>query len=361
MTVDILVDSSGFWESLKADVLSSRKNVYIQTMSFEGDSAGKKLSDLLLSSTSEDIRMLADSYIKYFLSDKFLYTPQNIFSRALREEVKETNGLIKLLSQNGVQVKFTNPVGPFLKKFIRRNHKKMILIDDKIAYIGGINFCDHNFLWHDMMLRIENAEITNFLKEDFLTTWNGQNKSIFKNFGDIQIRLLDGYHNHGMLEHIFKTMETAQNTIIVESPYLTFPFYEKLSEVKQNNVSITVIAPEYNNRRIYDGYTRWKCMKSGFDLRLYKGRVTHLKAMLIDDDYLIVGSSNFELASYFSQEIIVTITNKDVISSFMDKVIKNDLRNSVKFDMRMSKAGGYMQSSRLQLIMKLLKFICKIW
>lgn len=361
MTITILVDSNEFWKSLKTDVSSASKYVYLQTLSFEGDYVGKQLSDLLLSSNSYDRRLLIDSFTKYVLSDKFLYAPHNLSKSTLRHEASETNRLIRLLNNNSVKVKFTNPVGPALKKFVRRNHKKFVVIDDRIAYIGGINFSEHNFYWHDMMLRIEDSDIALFLKKDFLSTWDGQNQNISKQFGEIQFHLFDGYRNEAIVSEIFKIMETAKERIIIESPYLTSPFFEKLREIKRKGVLVTIIAPESNNRKFFDKYTRWESKRSGFDLRLYQDRMTHLKAMLIDDNYLLVGSSNFEFMSYLLQEMIAVITNSDVISNFKDKIFEEDLRNSINFECSKSNITGYVSFLRLKLLEKLLVSLSNIW
>lgn len=362
MTMKILVDSNEFLKSLKTDISCSKDYIYIQTLSFEGDSVGKLLSNFLLSSNSSDRRLVIDYYTKFVLSDKFLYAPNNLFNKKLRQEVIDTNQLVKLLNNNGVQLKFINPVGPFLVNFARRNHKKLVVIDDKIVYLGGINFSEHNFYWHDLMLRIENSDIASFLKEDFMATWNGQNLKISKSFGDIQLHIFDGYSNGVIFNEIYQLMETAKEKIIIETPYLTFPFYEKLREIKQQDVAITVIAPEMNNRRIMNGYTRWEAIRSGFDLRLYKGRMTHVKMMLIDDNFLIIGSSNFDYFCYHSQqEIMAIIKNKEVISNFEDRVIKEDLKNSVKFEGRINSMNGYNSALMLKSIGKLSVYLSNSW
>lgn len=358
MKIDILIDSNEFWKSLKTDILLSKDYIYIQTLSFEGDSIGKLLVHSLLSSNSNDRRIAIDYWTKYVLSQKFLYTPRNFLNSGLRQEALDTTQLITTLTNNRVQVKFVNPYGPLFLKLARRNHKKLIVIDNRIVYIGGINFSEHNFCWHDMMLRIESSDIAKFIKEDFLATWNGENLNISKYFGDIHFHIFDGYSNEVAFNKIFKLMETAKERIFIESAYITFPFYEKLREIKRKGVSVVIIAPESNNRKIFDGYTRWESLRSGFDLRLYQGRMTHLKLMLIDDSYLIIGSANFDYLSYRSQqEIIAVITDSEVISNVKDKVIKEDLQNSIRFEGEISNITGYMSAVTLKSLLRLSVFL----
>jgi len=49
----------------------------------------------------------------------------------------------------------------------------LIVIDDRAAYVGGINFSEHNASWHDMMIRLTDTDAVAFLTNDFRSTWNG--------------------------------------------------------------------------------------------------------------------------------------------------------------------------------------------
>ncbi|KPK23959.1 MAG: hypothetical protein AMK69_16970 [Nitrospira bacterium SG8_3] len=349
--MEILVDSSKFWRRLESDLHSAKHDIFIQTLSFEGDKVGKSLSNLLLSKQSCDRRLLVDSYNKFVLSDNFLYTPRNLLNRAIRHEQRQTTLMINNLIRNNVHVKFTNRAGPFMLKFAQRNHKKLILIDDTISYIGGINFSEHNFMWHDMMVRIEDHDVASFLRKDFLSTWTGRNMKRSQQFDGIGCHILDGRSNELAFKEIFRLIDGAKRHLYVESPYITFPFYEKLKQAGKRNVKITVIAPKNCNRSFFNKYTRWEAMRSDFDLRLYEGRMTHLKALLIDDDFLIIGSSNFDYLSYrLHQEILAILTSDEVISTFFEKVIRRDLNNSIKYDGHVSSLSGHLRD----LVFKLL-------
>src|SRR5258708_17859313 len=153
--MELLVDFSEFWSRLSEDIASAQRSVFVQTFAFEGDQVGKKLSDALLSSPAKDKRLLADSFTRVVLSDRFRYLPANLLDEELRDEARETSAMIACLKRAGVAVKFTNPYGPSPRRVLSRNHKKLIVIDEAIAYIGGINFSEHNAAWHDMMLRID--------------------------------------------------------------------------------------------------------------------------------------------------------------------------------------------------------------
>ena len=63
-------------------------------------------------------------------------------------------------------------------------------------------------------------------------------------------------------------------------------------------VSVTIVTPQINNWGFFSEYARLESTRSEIDLRFYQGRMSHLKAMLIDDQHLIAGSSNFDYLSY---------------------------------------------------------------
>ena len=360
MKFDILVDSDEFFEHLKTDIQAAQKSVAIQAMTFEADRVGKKLGELLKNSSANDIRILVDSYIKAVISDRFLYSPRNIFNRSLKKELKETFNLIDYLNNLGIQVKLTNPLGPLFIRHSSRNHKKLIVIDSRIVYMGGFNFSDHNFFWHDMMLRIEESDIVTFFEKDFLVTWSGKNQSCKQSFGSIECYLLDGKSNEKVFESIFKMIDEAKNSIFIESAYMSFPFYEKFRQAKKRGVDVLLIAPENNNKSIMQKYTYWEIQRSNLTLRLLKNAMTHLKAMLIDDKFLVVGSSNFDYFSYISQqELILVINNLDIINQFKRRVIQKDLDGSVPWTGKTSAFFGFIRYMIMKALFRFTIFLSR--
>ncbi len=355
MKITMLVGSDEFWTSLNQDIQSANDTIFIQTLTLEGDSVGKKLSNSLISSKATDKRIVVDSYIKMILSDKFLYSPKNLFDSELRHEVKETKQMIRDNIDAGIQMKFTNPVGIFFSKILARNHKKLMVIDDKITYVGGINFSEHNFYWHDMMIRIEDPEIAKFMKKDFLLTWEGQNQGISKVFKNIEFYIFDGHSNETLFDPILKLIGNAKKSVYVISPYLTFPFCNRLKEINQKGVDVTIITPDLNNKQFMKKYLLWEMAESSIELRLYQGKMMHLKALLIDNDFLIVGSSNFDLLSYRShQEIAAVITDPEIISDFKERILSVDLKNSIKVEESVSRIKGYLYYLGLKSVEKLI-------
>ena len=329
MKVELLVNFREFWSRLSEDIASAQRSVFVQTFAFEGDSVGKQLSEALLSSPAKDRRILADSFTQVVLSDKFKYSPVNLFNRELRRETRETAAMKQELENGGVRIRFTNPLGITPRRLLSRNHKKLIVLDDATAYIGGINFSEHNAAWHDMMLRVEDPNAAGFLRADFLATWNGRDQVAHRQFEGVELSTLDGRTNRTAFQRVLDLVDGARQTIFVESPYITFPFYERLRLAARRGVAVTIVTPEQNNWGFFRNYARLESARSQIDLRLYQGGMSHLKAMLIDDEHLIAGSSNFDYFSYrIHQEILAVFTDPQVISQFRERVVIPDLANA---------------------------------
>ena len=353
---ELLVDSGSFRERLSSDIASARQSVYIQTLSFEGDSAGRGLADSVRGSGAGDKRIIVDNYTKYVLSDKFLCSPKNWFDKELWHEVKATREMIANLRQNGVGVRFVNPVGLFLTKMPSRNHKKMIVIDGRVSYIGGINFSDHNFAWHDLMLRLEDTDIAAFLTGDFLMSWDGKHFGGRRRFDGIELFAFNGATNATDFGPILDLIDAARTSIYVQSPYLCHPFTDRLHSAVSRGVNVTVVTPEKNNKRPVQEYIVWEAARSGFDLRCYQGGMTHMKAMLIDDEILVVGSCNFDSFSYwFEQETVAVITDRRIVDSFIEKVVNPDDANCSKTKLRPRRIMGYVRDLEIRAATRLMR------
>src|SRR5438132_7072874 len=111
MAVELLVNFDEFWARFHQDIAFANDSVLIQTFAFEGDSVGQKLTAALLASPARDKRILADSFTRVVLSDRFRYSPANLFDRDLKDEARNTAALWSQLKSEGVAMHFTNPFG----------------------------------------------------------------------------------------------------------------------------------------------------------------------------------------------------------------------------------------------------------
>ena len=189
---------------LERDVAAASRSIHAQVMSFEGDEAGTHFASLLTGRRDLERTLIIDRYSRFHISDRFLPSPRNILKASLWRERRETLRVAGALAADGVRVHWTNPVGFCFLEFVSRNHKKSVVIDDRIVYLGGINVCDHNFAWHDFMLRIEDERAGAFMRDDIRATLRGENLSSRRDFGNFEIALLDGERNPELMEPVLR-------------------------------------------------------------------------------------------------------------------------------------------------------------
>jgi cardiolipin synthase len=333
MDLRLLVGSTEFWGALERDIESAAASVCVQTLSFEGDRTGMGLSEAMRASPAPERKIIVDEFTKHFISDRWVFAPKNRFDEEHRAEVLATRKMMDDNVAAGVEIKWVNPFGFLYHRAPIRNHKKMILVDDHISYIGGINFSDHNFKWHDMMLRVDDPEVASFMKKDFDATWSGDDAFSRGEFDGFSIMLIDGKRNEQVFEEIFDLIDSASKSIFIESPYLSWPFYGYLRAAVERGVEVTVLMPDANNRSWVQRYTEWEAARSNIRLRNYLPEMTHLKAMLVDEEVLVMGSSNFDYYSYRSQqEVVVVARDTGLIRHFIERVRDPDLAASRSAD-----------------------------
>ena len=341
MRLELLVDADEFWRVLRADIANARERVWLQTLSFEADNAGLPLARALIESSAADKRLLVDAFCSHIISDRFIHSPRNRLRPELRAEVRATQTMMRDLRTSGVRVGITNPAGFLWHRLPSRDHRKLVLIDQDIAYIGGINFSEHNFAWHDLMIRMDGREVAAFLRADFEATWQGSPVNAAQRFAGIELHNLSGHGNEAMTERTLEVIRGAKRSILTITPYLTFPFTDAMAEAQRNGAQVTVLSPAINNRASLRRYVHRLTRQHGFALRHYLGRMSHLKAMLIDDEVVICGSTNFDWPTYHVlAETIAIIDDAEFVTDFKRRVVQPDMAKSVVVDVEADGIGG---------------------
>jgi cardiolipin synthase len=317
---ELLVGSDAFWRRAANDIRAAKSRLFVQAMTFEADEAGAAVGQAIADSRAADRRVLVDHYTRFVINDKFVLSPRYWLDTELRREVRATTAMFRSLVAAGVGVRVTNPVGPLLIRYGLRNHKKLIVADN-VAYLGGVNFSDHNFAWHDLMLRIEGEDAAGFLAHDFVSTYGGVPGFRRGRFDGVTLYALDGRSNARGFGDVLAALAAAKRDICIVSPYLTFPFVEPLRQAAKRGVAVQLITPQPNNKPLVKNYLLHAAARAGFDVRLVP-EMTHLKGILIDGRVLVLGSSNFDFASFHAEEeLVAMVEDSALIATFQSEVI----------------------------------------
>jgi cardiolipin synthase A/B len=314
----IMSGSEAFMEQLRLVSADARELFYVQAMTFEGDTAGEQIVELMSASPARDKLLVVDGYSDVVVNDSLLHLPPGLFNKSLWDEHRNTQKLLKHAHSKGIRVAKTNPVGAFYHRYPFRNHKKSIVVDNWL-FVGGINFSDHNFEWYDMMMRFDSALLSSLAAHDILSNAAGMKTSGVNRDGDTTLVYLNR-HSEKEYAEVFEWIRQAKHSITVYSPYISEPFLAVLKQVS-NKVRISIMIPEHNNKGIFSHYLKKVAQQGWFQLYIIPKKMSHVKAILIDDRELIAGSSNFDFISYlFEEELLVKTSSGDIVREFLERI-----------------------------------------
>jgi cardiolipin synthase len=318
--LELLVGADAFWRRASADCAMAGRRLLVQAMTFEGDAAGQSVARAIADSRAGDRRVLVDAYTRVVVSDRWVGWPRSWLGADLRRETEATDAMFRGLAAAGAEVRVTNPFAPLMANYPARNHKKLIVADD-VAYIGGVNFSDHNFAWPDFMVRLEGREAADFLAGDFQATWSGEPVARVADLDVLRLISLDGRTNDSFFDEFERLIAGARRETVVLSAYLTFPFTAPLAAAARRGVKVTLITPLANNKPTVRDYLLDFARRHPIDLRLLPG-MSHLKGMLVDGERLVVGSCNFDCVGLAAEEeFVVEIGAPQIIEDFRRRVI----------------------------------------
>ena len=149
--VKVFTDGSSKFNSLKRDLLEAKEYIYLQYYIFSDDSTGSEIAKILMKKAREGVK------VKVLYDHVGSFSARNRFFRTMREAGVEAHPFFKVTF-------------PQLANRVNwRNHRKIVLIDGKSAYIGGMNIADRYVFgqsdgsaWRDTHLRVR-GEIINQL------------------------------------------------------------------------------------------------------------------------------------------------------------------------------------------------------
>jgi cardiolipin synthase len=314
---ELHVGSAEFWNRARGDIASARRRVLVQAMTFEGDAAGSAVAEAIRASGAADRRVLVDDYTRHVINDTFLALTRDA---AIQAEAAATLAMFDSLIAGGVGMRLTNPVGRNPLRYPVRNHKKLLVIDDA-AWIGGINLSDHNFAWHDMMVRIEHPALADWLAGAFERDWLGRPETQVAGFGPVMILDLCGGNNQIGLAPLLAAFSGARQSLEVVSAYPTFPFVDAMAAAARRGVKVTLHTPRPNNKPVIRDYLLGVARQSGIALHL-SPMMTHAKAALIDGEVLVAGSSNFDFVSHRANaEYVATFRDAGLVAEFEQRLL----------------------------------------
>ena len=330
---EILVGAEKFIDSLKCDLDDCHDSLYVQFMTYEGDEAGKRFSAPLMERAiaGVDVRLMVDYYSDVVVSD--IYPMEVHRYSQLRAERAETQSLFAQMEETGIEIKRTAPFGCFGQYIFFRDHKKIVVLDEQVAYIGGINISDHNFRWHDFMVRVEGPIVQDIVR-DFISTWDGKTVAFDTPAENGDYLLNQSAARHSVFNEVLAMVERAEHTIFIETPYLLGDTIERaILRAAERGVKVQLIVPYNNNKLIFKWWSAASVHRLNHPNISYYGftghdGMTHAKLYLFDGRWTTVGSLNvFELECLMQKEVNIFSDNPDLVAQ-VKELAEADLAQS---------------------------------
>ena len=318
-----------FVASLREELPRCRVTLFAQFMTFEGDASGEEFADLLLerARAGVDVRLILDHYVDVIAND---ILPIRLGRRReLQAERSSTSVLLERLSAGGVRVQRTAPPGVLWRFLLYRNHKKMVVLDDAVAFVGGINVSDHNYAWNDFMVKVT-GPLAADMARDFRTTWDGATVELAAPSSDADFVLNHSPGRPSISDEVARLVRAATTSIAIESPSLLGGALEELLvDVARRGVAVTVVAPARHNRSIFRVWIRAtisRLVRAGVTVYGYRGsdEMTHAKLLIVDDEVATFGSFNFFELEGLTQKELNVFTRDPAIITDLRRLMDRD-------------------------------------
>ena len=306
--VELLMTGHDKFVDLFETIRHARHHIHLEYFNFRNDSIANALFDLLAEKAKEGVEVRA-------MFDAFGNWSNN---QPLRKEH------LKAIRARGIEiVKFDPITFPYVNHAMHRDHRKIVVIDGKIGYTGGMNIADYyiNGLpkigkWHDIHINIE-GDAVRYLQGIFLTMWNketGQHiggPAYFPNLPQLpdsiaeEIAIVDRTPRETprSISHAYTvSIEAAQKNIQIVNPYFvpTKSIRMAIKKALKKGTKVEIMIPAVSDIPFTPEaslYIVHKLMKRGAKIYLFKGGFHHSKVMMVDKSFCTVGTANLNSRS----------------------------------------------------------------
>ena len=300
---DIRVFTSGQAKmaALEADLKGAKRYINLQYYIFTDDNTGRRIAKILMDKAQEGVK------VRVIYDHVGSFRTRNNFWRRMKKAGVECHPFFKV----------TLPV--FGSRINWRNHRKLVIIDGTVGYVGGMNIADRyidggkNFKsWRDAHLRLTGPAVRS-LQYSFAVDWNFMGMPLIEDEvpetpenGEAGAQLvtsgpMSSWSNDELIYQ--RAIASAQKRIFIQTPYFlpTDGLLKALQTAALARVDVRIILPQRSDSRMLD-YASFsyiaECLRSGIKIYLYEPGMMHAKTMIIDDEVSAVGSTNFDFRSF---------------------------------------------------------------
>ena len=329
--IEIFTDGKEKFNELLSDIQKAENSIHIMYFIFQNDSLGKTIIRALTEKANEgvEVRLLLDA-----MGSK-----------------KITPRVLKLFTQAGGKVAYFFPsrIKLFNLKFNYRNHRKLVVLDGKIGYIGGFNVGNEYLgekkkvgYWRDTHIKVLGSAVYD-MQTRFILDWRSASKE------DLDISL--GYYNEPMLSGqtgiqivssgpdsihqqiklgYLKLISSAKKNIYIQTPYFVpdDSILEALKVACLSGLDVRIMIP----CRPDHAFVYWatysyigELLNAGAKVYIYENGFLHSKMICVDGIVSSIGTANFDIRSFsLNFEVNAFIYDKKATAQ-LEKIFMKDM------------------------------------
>lgn len=320
------------FKSLFEDIEKARKHIHIEYYVLLDDEIGRKLQKALIRKAKEgvEIRIIYDSFGSR--------AAKRSFFEEFRKAGIETEPFLKL------------SLSALTSRINYRTHRKIVVIDGKVGYVGGMNVADRYLkgvnwgCWRDTHARVEGKGVQG-LQSVFLIDWYFVTQTLItsrdyfpplENYGDSPMQIVnsgplseENEISHGIMQAIYD----AKESIFIQTPYFLPPdaMIDALQAAAIRGVDVRVMVSERSDVPLVqlasNSYIR-DMLKAGVKVYMYRKGFLHSKMMVFDGSLSLIGSANFDSRSFEQNFEVEAFIYDEELGAEACRIFVEDQRDS---------------------------------
>ena len=335
---EIYTDGYQFFGALLQAISKATVHIHIDMYIFVDDALGRLIADALIDKARQGVE------IRVIYDDVGCWNVSRQFFERMREE--------------GIEVVAFMPVRfpSFTSKVNYRNHRKIIVIDGQVGFIGGMNIAlryvkgTKEQPWRDTMLKITGGAV-NALQRAFLVDWYFVDRTLLSDRkyypqhtaseGQTLNNCLAQVVTSGpvtpypeIMQGFVRIITGARRYLYLETPYFlpNYPVLFALKTVALAGVDVRVICPRHSDARFVEWASRSylrEVVEAGVKVMLYEAGFMHSKILVCDDSITTCGSTNLDFRSFENNFEANVFFYDEGLALRMKKVFLDDEQRSV--------------------------------
>ena len=333
--VDIMTDGYAFFPELLKDIAAARHHIHIDMYIIEDDALGRLITDALIDKAKSGVE------VRIIYDDVGCWKVKHNFFEKMRE--------------SGIEIVPFLPVRfpSFTSKVNYRNHRKLVVIDGVIGYVGGMNIAlryvkgTGSQPWRDTMLRLTGG-IVYSLQRSFLVDWYFVDRTLISDRKyyppldtTVENSCLAQLVTSGptakypeIMQGYVRAITAARHYVYIETPYFlpNEPVLFALKTAAMAGVDVCLLCPYHSDAR----YTEWasrsylrELSEAGARIFLYETGFMHSKLMIVDDSLSTCGSTNVDFRSFENNFELNVFIYDEGTALRLKKIFHDDLSHSI--------------------------------